>query len=74
MEEIDIAFRGRTEPYSYEFLSLFGAKNLKLSLIGVSNSLDAVEQYCKKTNFYGRNIIEIVFSPYSSDQIECLVM
>jgi len=48
---------------------LFGRKNIKLILIGISNTIDTLQKYSSKFSFKIQDIDNVVFSPYSCEHI-----
>lgn len=64
---------GYVDDYSCEFLTLFTKKELNLGLIGVSNTIDALEKFNAKVYSSLYDIKNLVFSPYSQDVISLII-
>lgn len=73
VEEIETALSGFQNDYTYEFLSLFSRKELNLSLIGVSNSIDALERYSEKVASL-HQAKNLVFAPYNQHIIAAIIL
>lgn len=54
-------------------MELFRRRDSGLWLIGVSNSIDAVEQYCRRNQLIMGSIRNIVFAPYSQEHLALLI-
>jgi Cdc6-like AAA superfamily ATPase len=68
-----VALNSYVDDYSSEFLTLFSKKELNLGLIGVSNTIDALEKYNAKVFFSLYEIRNLVFSPYDLDTISMII-
>ena len=75
VEEMDTAMKRPTNDYSSEFFELFADESLHLGLIGVSNSLDFLQRYCKRGEHHILSAVSnLKFSQYTERQIETLLL
>lgn len=69
MEEVELFFNSYKEALSEDFFDIFCNKNLKILLLGISNTIDALEKYGDKLKVKVSEVTNIVFNPYTKDQL-----
>lgn len=69
IEEIELLFRAAPTPFTEDFMKLFQKKGLPIILIGISNTIDALQKYSGKFSFKIHEIDNVIFPPYTAEQI-----
>lgn len=66
IEEIELLFRAAPTPFTEDFMKLFQKKGLPIILIGISNTIDALQKYSGKFSFKIHEIDNVIFPPYTA--------
>lgn len=69
IEEIELLFRAAPTPTTEDFMKLFQKKGVPIILIGISNTIDALQKYSGKFSFKIHEIDNVIFPPYTAEQI-----
>lgn len=69
IEEIELLFRAAPTPTTEDFMKLFQKKGFPIILIGISNTIDALQKYSGKFSFKIHEIDNVIFPPYTAEQI-----
>jgi Cdc6-like AAA superfamily ATPase len=56
------------------FLTFLLTRNLKIVMLGISNTIDALEKYCEKLKINVNEVTNIVFNPYTVEQLKEIII
>lgn len=57
-----------------DFFDIFTNRNLKIVMLGISNTIDALEKYCEKLKINVSEVTNIVFNPYTVEQLKEIII
>ena len=70
VEEVELFLSSHKEMLTEDFFDIFTNRNLRIVMVGISNTIDALEKYCEKININVSEVTNIVFNPYTVEQLK----